>query len=114
MARKIPSTIEDLHRRHHGAIMVECPGCSRKRIYHLGDVRKQFRQRGWDDRLHRIAERFRCVACGARPTGIIWVGEGFPPPAGAVWTCFAPFGIDADAWARASPAERDRLVKRRR
>lgn len=94
--------------------MVECPGCGRRRIYHLGDLRDYFRRRGWHDGLNRVAQRFRCVQCGARAAGITWVGEGFPAPDGAVWTCFAPFGIDEASWAIASPAERERLIKRRR
>lgn len=116
MVRKIPYTIEDLHRRHHGAILLECPnaGCGRKRIFHLGDIYRHFRERGWDERLHKVAERFWCVECGARPREIVWVGEGVDPPAGAIWTCFAPYGIDPRSWARAGEDDRARLIRRRR
>jgi hypothetical protein len=116
MVRKIPYTIEDLHRRHHGAILLVCPTptCGRKRIYHLGDIRGHFRSKGWDDRLHKVAERFWCVECGGRPSEIMWVGEGFPAPPGAIWTCFAPYGIDARTWARATPEDRARLIRARR
>ncbi|MBO9380147.1 hypothetical protein GG804_25600 [Sphingomonas histidinilytica] len=116
MVRKIPYTIEDLHRRHHGAILLECPtaDCGRKRIFHLGDVYRYFRERGWDERLHKVAERFWCAECGARPREIIWVGEGFDAPAGAIWSCFAPYGIDLRAWARAAEDDRARLIRRRR
>ncbi|KRB95172.1 hypothetical protein [Sphingomonas sp. Root1294] len=96
--------------------MVECPtsACGRKRIYHLADIHRYFRSKGWDDRLNSVAARFWCVECGARPQDIVWVGQGFSAPRGAIWTCFAPYGIDARAWARASETERARLIKRRR
>jgi hypothetical protein len=62
----------------------------------------------------KAAERFWCIECGARPREIVWVGEGVDPPAGAIWTCFAPYGIDPRSWARAGEDDRVRLIRRRR
>ncbi len=116
MARKIASTLEDLNVRHSGRILLECAPCRRRRLYDLAEMRREFRRRGWRDGFDRIYRHFRCVFCGARPSGVYFYERGgaFDPPADAIDTCFAPFGIDPRSWALASPADRAKLIKARR
>jgi hypothetical protein len=49
-------------------LLVVCEGCRRRRVLSGAKLARYFFVRRWDGRKHMIADRLRCIGCGARPS----------------------------------------------
>lgn len=108
-------TLTDLCQRHgSGYILLRCPACGRTRIFWVSEIRDHFRKKRWSDRWQDVGRRFRCAICGTRPREPQWVERALDVAVLGEQSCLAPYGINPDAWALASPEDRAKLIKARR
>jgi hypothetical protein len=114
MSQRIARTLQDLIGQL-GFIRVRCIGCNRSADFRVSDMLAHRQRLKLSTDWAAVKKSFRCKVCGRVRLKVYFViDEQIPIQHDKPPTHYVPAGVDVRAFLAASPAERQRMVKRAR
>lgn len=108
--------LEDLE-RWSSELRIRCPKCKHEALYLARDMVRLFKSERWNTSLDVAPYRFRCSLCGHKPCKMSGNSIDFDMPEVRPRPKHlqpAPYGLDPEQWAKATDAERKKMLDRLR